>query len=273
MSGAKVEVEKFNGRNNFGLWSVKMKALLTTQGLAKALEGKAQLPETMRDAKKDELMEKAKSIILLNLSDEVLIEVAEEEDAAALWAKLQALYVKKGLNNRLYMLKRMFQFRYTEGTSIRSHLDEFNKLMMDLKNVGKILDDEEQGMMLLASLPESWEHFTDSLLQGRTTITSEEVKSALFSKEWQRKLRDDSLAQDVARGLVIRGRDQHRRPSNRSQSKSRSKLRHRKSKGRVKCFECHEEGHIRRDCPKLRNKRRLAKCHKQCGECCRGEYQ
>jgi len=65
------------------------------------LEGKAQLLETMRDAEKDELMEKAISIILLNLSDEVLLEVAKEEDAAALWAKLQALYVKKGLNNHL----------------------------------------------------------------------------------------------------------------------------------------------------------------------------
>lgn len=82
------------------------------------------------------------------------------------------------------MLKNMLQFKYTEGTSIRTHLDEFNKLMIDLKNVDKILDDEEQTMMLLASLPESWEHFTDSLLQGHTTITSEEVNSALFSKEW-----------------------------------------------------------------------------------------
>jgi len=67
----------------------------------------------------------------------------------------------------------MFQFRYTEDMSIRTHLDEFNKLMMNLKNVDKILDDEEQGMMLLTYLSESWEHFTDSLLQERTTITSE----------------------------------------------------------------------------------------------------
>ena len=161
-----------------------MRALLTTQGLAKALDGEDGLPIIMKAADKAELMKRAKSIILLNLSDEVLIEVVEEKDVAALWAKLQALYVTKGLNNRLYMLKRMFQFQYTEGTSIRSHLDEFNKLMMDLKNVGKIPDDEEQDMMLLASLPKSWEHFTDSLLQGRTTITSQEVKSAMFSKEW-----------------------------------------------------------------------------------------
>jgi len=44
-------------------------------------------------------MEKAKSKILLNLSDEVLIEVAQEEDAATLWAKLETLYLMKGLNN------------------------------------------------------------------------------------------------------------------------------------------------------------------------------
>jgi len=33
-------------------------------------------------------------------------------------------------------------------------LDEFNKLMIDLKNIGKILD-KEHGMILLASLPKS----------------------------------------------------------------------------------------------------------------------
>jgi len=80
---------------------------------------------------------------------------------------------------------------------------------MDMKNIDKILDDEEHGMMLLTSLPESWEHFTNSLLQGHTTITSKEVKSALFSKEWQRKLRDDGLAKGAAQALTIRGREQH----------------------------------------------------------------
>lgn len=113
MSGVKTEIEKFNERNNFGLWSLKMEALLTTQSLVEALQGKAKLPETMRDAEKDVLMTKARNLILLNLSDEVLIEVGEEKDTAALLAKLQALYVTKGLNNRLYMLKRIFQFRYT----------------------------------------------------------------------------------------------------------------------------------------------------------------
>lgn len=40
------------------------------------------------------------------------------------------------------MIKRMFEFRYAAGISIRTNLDEFNKLMMVWKNVVEVLADE-----------------------------------------------------------------------------------------------------------------------------------
>lgn len=55
-------------------------------------------------------------VILLNLSDEVMIDMAKEKDASALWAKLEALYLIKDLNNCLYMLKMMFLFCRVECT-------------------------------------------------------------------------------------------------------------------------------------------------------------
>jgi len=61
-----------------------MWALLTIQCLAKASDGENELPIIMKTSKRVELMERADSIILLNLSDEVLIEVAKEKDTAAL---------------------------------------------------------------------------------------------------------------------------------------------------------------------------------------------
>jgi len=106
MSERKSKIEKFDESNNFVLWSIKIRALSIIQGLDKVLDSEDKLPIIMKASERVELMEKAKSTILLNLSDEILIEVAEEKDAATLWAKLQALYVKKGLNNRLYMLKK-----------------------------------------------------------------------------------------------------------------------------------------------------------------------
>lgn len=39
MSSIKFEIEKFTGVNDFGLWRLKMRALLVQQGLLKALKG------------------------------------------------------------------------------------------------------------------------------------------------------------------------------------------------------------------------------------------
>jgi hypothetical protein len=37
--GSKWEIEKFTGSNNFGLWKVKMRAILTQQKCVEALKG------------------------------------------------------------------------------------------------------------------------------------------------------------------------------------------------------------------------------------------
>lgn len=46
---AQFEIEKFNGKNNFKIWNVKMYDLLIQQGMAKALLGKAKQPYTMTE--------------------------------------------------------------------------------------------------------------------------------------------------------------------------------------------------------------------------------
>jgi len=49
----------------------------------------------MIEANKIELVKKAKRIIMLNLLDKVMIEVAKDKNAEALWAKLHLLYQMK----------------------------------------------------------------------------------------------------------------------------------------------------------------------------------
>ena len=46
-SSARYDIEKFDGTNDFGLWRIKMKALLGNLGLDEALETKKKLPETI----------------------------------------------------------------------------------------------------------------------------------------------------------------------------------------------------------------------------------
>lgn len=59
MASFELEVEKFDGRNDFELWKIKMRALLSLQGTLVGLQGKDKLPETMTNSQKEELLEKA----------------------------------------------------------------------------------------------------------------------------------------------------------------------------------------------------------------------
>lgn len=70
-----------------------------------------------------------------------------------------------------------------EGYVIRKHMDEFNKIILDLKNINIRIDEEDCAILLLSSLPRTYEHFVDTMLHGKYSLTEAEVKYALNSKE------------------------------------------------------------------------------------------
>ncbi|GJY83827.1 putative polyprotein [Tanacetum coccineum] len=90
----------------------------------------------MTDAKYNLQDENAHSTIL---SDEVLYTVTDEEMAA-------------------------------EGSTLKDHLDALNSILIDLKNVEVKIGDEDAALILLVSLPPSFENFVNSLVVGKDTI-------------------------------------------------------------------------------------------------------
>ena len=78
-STPKFEVEKFNGKENFGLWQKRVKALLVLQGLHKTLHGQSLKPTGTSDEDWEEMDIKAASTIQLCLADEVMYNVMDEE--------------------------------------------------------------------------------------------------------------------------------------------------------------------------------------------------
>jgi len=98
--GSKWDIEKFTGDNDFGLWKVKMEAVLIQQKCEKTLNGEGVLPVSMSRAEKTKMVDKAKSAIVLCLEDKVFREATKEPTAASMWSKFKYLYMTKSLAHR-----------------------------------------------------------------------------------------------------------------------------------------------------------------------------
>jgi len=98
--GSKWDIEKFTSGNDFGLWKVKMRAILIQQKCVEALMGEAQMPTHLTPVEKTELNDKAVSATILCLGDTMLREVARETSVVSMWNKLDSLYMTKSLAHR-----------------------------------------------------------------------------------------------------------------------------------------------------------------------------
>ncbi|GJS38455.1 hypothetical protein Tco_0563498 [Tanacetum coccineum] len=123
------DIEKFDGKNDFGLWKIKMRDLMVQQGYDAALE---QFPADME-------------------------------------AREKARLIKKAYNMKL-----------------DDHIDEFNKLILDLANIDIEIEDEDHALMLL----------TESLIM-------EDVLATLNSREL--KKRTEGIKEETGNGLYVRG--------------------------------------------------------------------
>lgn len=239
---AKIELDRWDGKGDFGLWKRRMYAILVQQKVAKALSGEIKLPDSLTEDQKADMMDLAFSSLTLHLDDKVLREVASEKSAAGIWSKLEHLYMTKSLQDRIYLKGKFFGFKMTESRTIGQNLDEFNRVILDLENIGIEIDDEDKAIIILNALPKSHSVFVETMKYARETLSFDDVQKALKSKEIDSKQSKD-LAPNTGDSLLARGRSERRDPKHKFRNRSKSK----DKKG--KCFHCHKVGHYRRECP------------------------
>nr|GEZ18310.1 retrovirus-related Pol polyprotein from transposon TNT 1-94 [Tanacetum cinerariifolium] len=109
-----------------------MRTLLIQHECEAALEV---LPAGMEAEAKAELNKKAHSVVILCLGNKVLREVTGETIVMGVWSKLETLYMRKSLANKLYLKKKLYTFYMPVGRKISKHIDEFNKIILDLANI------------------------------------------------------------------------------------------------------------------------------------------
>ncbi|KAH0639742.1 hypothetical protein KY285_036328 [Solanum tuberosum] len=113
-----------------------------------------------------------------------------------------------------------------------------------LANLGVKIKEEDKAIVLLNSLPSSYDNLATTILHGKDSIELKDVTSALLLNE---KMRKKSENHGQALITECRGRSYQMNSSNygRSGARGKSKVRS-KSKAR-NCYNCDQPGHFKRD--------------------------
>lgn len=70
-----------------------------------------------------------------------------------------------------------------EDTSLANHMNVFNMFVAQLTSIGVKIDDEDRCMLLLCSLPNTWDHLIMATRSTTTTFKMEDVVASLLFEE------------------------------------------------------------------------------------------
>jgi hypothetical protein len=110
----------------------------------------------MKDEEWEVLDIKALRTIRLSLEESVAFNILKEKTTKELMITLDKLYEKPSTSNKVFIIKILFNLKMSEGGFIANHLNEFNTITNKLSFVKVDFDDEVGALLILCSLPESW---------------------------------------------------------------------------------------------------------------------
>ena len=91
------------------------------------------------------------------MSRSVAHNVVKENTTADLMKALSGMYEKSSTNNKVHLMKKLLNLKMVKNASVAQHLNEFNTITNQLSSVEIDFDDEIRALIILASLPNSWE--------------------------------------------------------------------------------------------------------------------
>jgi hypothetical protein len=144
-------------------------------------------PEKVDDDKWEELQAQACATIKLCLSDQIMYHVMEETSPKEIWDKLASQFMSKTVTQKLYLKQKLFGLKMQEGSDLAEHINVFNQLVADLMKVDVKINDEDKAIILLCSLPRSYEHLVTTLTYGKEDIKVEDIVAALLAHDQRRK--------------------------------------------------------------------------------------
>ncbi|WVZ02641.1 hypothetical protein V8G54_023447 [Vigna mungo] len=192
----KIKIEKFDG-TNFGFWKMQIEDYLYQKKLYQPLSGHQ--PENMKDENWILLDRRALGVIRLTLSRNVAFNIAKEKTTVGLMTALSSMYETPSASNKVHLMRRLFNLRMSDGAMVAQHLNELNIVTTQLSSIGIEFDNKVRALILLSSLPESWNATVTAVSSssGNNKLKFDDVRDLILSEDIRRKETGESSTSSV----------------------------------------------------------------------------
>ena len=234
--GIRAEVSKmqqFDGKK-FHLWKFRMTYLLKFKKLWGYVSGEIAKPEVEVEGRNtwEEKDDAAKTILCLSLDDTQLPYVLMATTSKEMWDKLGDAYEEKSTANVMQLKAQFHNFKKCGGDRMQMHINKLRELVQQLTAVGASIDEQDQIIVLLKSLPEEYKMMVTAL-KSQGDLIFEKVCSRLIQEEMD----TNELSEDGEAAALL-------------------------SRGVKVCYNCNKPGHIARECKSDRSVRTCYRCGK-----------
>ena len=147
----------------------------------------------------------------------------KEKTTIDLMKALFGMYEKPSANNKMHLMKKLFNLKMAENVLVTQHLSEFNTITNQLSPEEIDFDDEIRALIILASLPNSWEamRMTVSNYTGKGKLKYNDIRDLILAEKIHRRDAGETSGSSSALNLKTRGRGNDKN-SNQGRSKSRN---------------------------------------------------
>ncbi|UYV66792.1 hypothetical protein LAZ67_4002870, partial [Cordylochernes scorpioides] len=240
------QIEKLN-KQNFETWRLQMQMILIHCDLWNYVN-KANIkpePGNQEFSKWQNKDQKALATIVLSLNPSELIHVKNCKTAEEARKKIEKVYRPKGPATRVSLTKRLIQMKMRPNDDLKDYLSKFTSFVDNLGEIGAKVPEDLLVVLLLCSLPESYEGFRTAI-ETRDELPKLETLKVKIIEEDQRQREMEGTSsgeQNAFFGNPERKTTNSTKPPNRKEFK-------------FNCHYCAKKGHKAADCWSKRNSKR-----------------
>lgn len=127
-------------------------------------------------------------MLVLNVSTPQLYLITNCKTPKEAWEMLKAQFERDTVANKLFLKKKYFRCEMKEGEHLNDHLKRMKELTDQLGAIGSVIEEEDQIVTFLGSLPPSYATVVTALETKMDSLTLQFVQQALINEEQKRVL-------------------------------------------------------------------------------------